>query len=641
MAIENVKKFFELVKSDEELAREIAKIKDEIQNKGETVDYEQIISKKVIPLAKEHGLDFTMEDFLKYTNSMVQQGELSDDDLLNVSGGMNLRQGLATGFLLLSVGTTGLGLMANNIVGTGGGSGGQGTPTTSFNQSVDRTSGGSNEDYSPGTTESAKDLSTFNLSDAGSMQTTEESSKMENDANGSGAADVGATSSASTNKNVAGGAAKLATATKATAGGGAEEGSTSTKSSTEKHVKIGDVTSGKALATSKEGLKSILKNSVNTAGGGTAGGAAGATTTTTAAKKDEAKIEVDAEKKDGTKEEAKTEAEKKSEEAKKGEAVKPGEEAAKKAAEEKAAAEEAAKKAAEEEAAKKAMEAYKTGKWDYTAISVEELNTGQKMTLKEKIDHISNFRKNFESLDQVTNRGDLWTDAEDVFNLVKNAEKGAIDSEDLSKINEIMNLRDEFDQKDKAAKSAAAEAAKKDETAKTESEAEKKDETKKEAAKNYDHIFDIKDWSQAQIFSHLALAIGEGDLDQFTEEGKENFQHDLLYGMSLLNNYEISDGSKFDTDAEKKSFNRLTVIGQKLLNEQQKYEEYSTWSSWSTIENHILKEMEKVNFNMDNFSNKESAEKGIKYFLDGAKSKADGDTYNKIKTAYNNYMAKK
>lgn len=294
MAVENVKKFFELVKSDEKLSREIAKIKDEIQNKGETVDYEQIISKKVIPMAKKHGLDFTMEDFLKYTNSVVQQGELSDDNLLNVSGGMNLRQGLATGFLLLSVGTTGLGLMANNIVGNGGGSstGGQeaaSTPPTSYTQSVDRTSGGSNEDYSPRTTASAEDLSTFNLSDAGSVQTTEESFKMENDANGSGAADVGATSSASTNKNVAGsgaagGAAKSTTATKTTAGGGAG-----------------------------------------------AGGAAGATTATKkdeaakpgaeAAKKDEAKKD-EAAKKDETKEETKTETGKKSEEAKKDEAAK-------------------------------------------------------------------------------------------------------------------------------------------------------------------------------------------------------------------------------------------------------------------------------------------------------------------------------
>lgn len=93
MSIENVQKFFELVKTDEELAPEIAKIKNETQNKGEAVDYEQVIIKKIIPLAKKLGLDFNLDDFLSYTNTVAQQGELSDDDLLNVSGGMSGKQG--------------------------------------------------------------------------------------------------------------------------------------------------------------------------------------------------------------------------------------------------------------------------------------------------------------------------------------------------------------------------------------------------------------------------------------------------------------------------------------------------------------------------------------------------------------------
>ncbi len=314
MAVENVKKFFELVKSDEKLSREIAKIKDEIQNKGETVDYEQIISKKVIPLAKKHGLDFTMEDFLKYTNSVVQQGELSDDNLLNVSGGMNLRQGLATGFLLLSVGTTGLGLMANNIVGNGGGSstGGQGAASTpiTYSQSI----GNDTEDEEVVDTENdEREDNEFNDEDdavpategvsmdmlgAGMFDVSEdevdtqggagESASTNKNVAGSGAADVGATSSASTNKNVAGGGVA----------GGAAKSTTATKT---------------------------------TAGGGTAGGAAGATTATKkdeaakpgaeAAKKDEAKKD-EAAKKDETKEETKTETGKKSEEAKKDEAAK-------------------------------------------------------------------------------------------------------------------------------------------------------------------------------------------------------------------------------------------------------------------------------------------------------------------------------
>lgn len=154
MAIENVKKFFELVKSDEELAREIAKIKDEIQNKSETVDYEQIISKKVIPLAKKHGLDFTMEDFLKYTNSMVQQGELSDDDLLNVSGGMNFKQGVVMGLTLLTLGTSGLAMSGFTSGGGGSGSGGQvapSTPDTSYSQNFDTRTAekAAKKDYTP------------------------------------------------------------------------------------------------------------------------------------------------------------------------------------------------------------------------------------------------------------------------------------------------------------------------------------------------------------------------------------------------------------------------------------------------------------------------------------------------------------
>lgn len=590
MAVENVKKFFELVKSDEKLSREIAKIKDEIQNKGETVDYEQIISKKVIPMAKKHGLDFTMEDFLKYTNSVVQQGELSDDNLLNVSGGMNLRQGLATGFLLLSVGTTGLGLMANNIVGNGGGSstGGQepaSTPTTysqsigngiegeevvdTENDEIEDNEFNDEDDAVPATEGVSMGMLGAGMFDASEDEVDTqggagESASTNKNVAGSGAADVGATSSASTNKNVAGGgvaggAAKSTTATKTTAGGGAGAGGAA----------------GATTATKKDEAK---KDEAAKSGA-------------EAAKKDEAKKD-EAAKKDETKEEAKTETEKKSEAAKTeatekqeykkfgdwlwhastwgtigkhiyGEMEKVGfkidnfsnkegalsdikayvegaetkfkegseekkqydkiktsydnytTEVAKKAAEEKAAAEEAAKKAAEEEAAKKAAEeaakkaanekkkdealktkeaqekindrknknknlvldvgsifedaekeaeeeekkaeeAFKTGKWDYTPISVKESDTGENMTLKEKIDHIYNFGKNFESISQVTNRGDLGQDAENVVDLAKNADRGTIDSEDLIKINKIVNLRDEFNKKAEVEKEDAA-----------------------------------------------------------------------------------------------------------------------------------------------------------------------------------------
>lgn len=140
MSVENVQKFFELVKSNEELAQEIEKIKNEAQNKAGTVDYEKIISENVIPMAKERGLEFTLEDFLTYSSSIAPQGELSDDDLLNVSGGWSGSQMLATGLMLLTLGSSGLSMMGN-IQSSGGGDGSSAgsAPTSSYSMSINNT----------------------------------------------------------------------------------------------------------------------------------------------------------------------------------------------------------------------------------------------------------------------------------------------------------------------------------------------------------------------------------------------------------------------------------------------------------------------------------------------------------------------
>lgn len=140
MSVENVQKFFELVKSNEDLAQEIEKIKNEAQNKAGTVDYEKIISENVIPMAKERGLEFTLEDFLTYSSSIAPQGELSDDDLLNVSGGWSGSQMLATGLMLLTLGSSGLSMMGN-IQSSGGGDGSSAgsAPTSSYSMSINNT----------------------------------------------------------------------------------------------------------------------------------------------------------------------------------------------------------------------------------------------------------------------------------------------------------------------------------------------------------------------------------------------------------------------------------------------------------------------------------------------------------------------
>lgn len=137
MSTENVRKFFELVKTNEDLARKVAKIKNEIQNKGEAVDYEQIIIKKIIPLAKKLGLDFNLENFLSYTNTLAQQEELNDDDLLNVSGGMSGKQGLAMLGIMSTLTPIASGVMGGSAVDEIGEQKGPSNPTSSYSMNVD------------------------------------------------------------------------------------------------------------------------------------------------------------------------------------------------------------------------------------------------------------------------------------------------------------------------------------------------------------------------------------------------------------------------------------------------------------------------------------------------------------------------
>lgn len=57
MSIKKVEKFFELEKSDKNLVQKMKSISNEIQSKGETVGYEDVIKTKIIPIAKEYGFD--------------------------------------------------------------------------------------------------------------------------------------------------------------------------------------------------------------------------------------------------------------------------------------------------------------------------------------------------------------------------------------------------------------------------------------------------------------------------------------------------------------------------------------------------------------------------------------------------------
>ncbi len=102
MSIKNVEKFFDLIKSDENIAKELIKINNKIQQKDSVFDEEQFIKSKVVPIAKEHGINFTAKEFLEYAKNQIS--ELSDEELLNISGGAS-RQSVAWGFLLATLGS--------------------------------------------------------------------------------------------------------------------------------------------------------------------------------------------------------------------------------------------------------------------------------------------------------------------------------------------------------------------------------------------------------------------------------------------------------------------------------------------------------------------------------------------------------
>ncbi len=97
MSVENVEKFFGLVKSNENTAKELIKIKDKLQQKDKVFDEAQFVKDEIIPLAQKNGIDFTPEEFLNYVRAQIS--ELSDEDLLNVSGGGSVQNFLLAGML--------------------------------------------------------------------------------------------------------------------------------------------------------------------------------------------------------------------------------------------------------------------------------------------------------------------------------------------------------------------------------------------------------------------------------------------------------------------------------------------------------------------------------------------------------------
>ncbi len=108
MSMENVKKFMDLVRTDERLAKRMIALKDGLQE-GEFAfkNDKEFVEKKILPLAKEYDLEFSVEDFVEFTKSQLV--ELSDEDLSSVSGG------LITEFFLSLLAVGGINLAGNAV----------------------------------------------------------------------------------------------------------------------------------------------------------------------------------------------------------------------------------------------------------------------------------------------------------------------------------------------------------------------------------------------------------------------------------------------------------------------------------------------------------------------------------------------
>ena len=86
MVTENIKAFFEALSKDEALQQALRE--KELSYTGMKEDREAIVAEILIPVAKAAGYDFTLEDVKAFEKGMRVEGELSENELEAVAGGV-------------------------------------------------------------------------------------------------------------------------------------------------------------------------------------------------------------------------------------------------------------------------------------------------------------------------------------------------------------------------------------------------------------------------------------------------------------------------------------------------------------------------------------------------------------------------
>ena len=92
MAKENVGKFYDKLSQDAALAEKLNEMdKDFAEKNGASADdiamREKAVDAIIIPLAKEAGLPFTLDELKEYEQEQLKEMNLSEDELNQVAGG--------------------------------------------------------------------------------------------------------------------------------------------------------------------------------------------------------------------------------------------------------------------------------------------------------------------------------------------------------------------------------------------------------------------------------------------------------------------------------------------------------------------------------------------------------------------------
>ena len=96
MANENVNSFFEAMTKDESIQQALKE--KELAYTGAKDDREAVIKEVLIPVAEAAGYTFTVEDLKEYEEGKQVNGELNEDELEAVAGGLTWGLCIMLGF---------------------------------------------------------------------------------------------------------------------------------------------------------------------------------------------------------------------------------------------------------------------------------------------------------------------------------------------------------------------------------------------------------------------------------------------------------------------------------------------------------------------------------------------------------------